>query len=68
MSREIDFSCDAATFRNTAEWQALDGAELENGTKRTVRNQQFIYFDGYWIRYYQPPSDTLEARKNLIDP
>ena len=67
MSREIDFSCDAATFRNTAEWQALDGAELENGTKRTIRNQQFIYFDGYWIRYYQPPSDTLEARKNLIE-
>jgi len=26
-----------------------------------------IYYDGYWIRYYEPPSDNLLARKRLIE-
>ena len=26
-----------------------------------------IFFDGYWIRYYEPPTETLTAKKILID-
>lgn len=26
-----------------------------------------IFYDGYWIRYYEPPEDRLSARKTLID-
>jgi len=25
------------------------------------------FYDGYWIRYYEPPEDRLSARKALID-
>ncbi len=41
--------------------------DLENGTRREVDGKECIYFDGYWIRYYDPPEDTLAARKRLID-
>ena len=37
-----------------------------NGVQRTVEGRECIYFDGYWIRYYPPPEDALEARKALI--
>ncbi|MDH3715922.1 MAG: hypothetical protein OET44_18980 [Gammaproteobacteria bacterium] len=39
----------------------------ENGTRREVDDKECIYYDGYWIRYYSPPDDTLTARKRLID-
>jgi hypothetical protein len=39
----------------------------ENGTRREVDGKECIYYDGYWIRYYSPPDDTLTARKRLID-
>jgi hypothetical protein len=39
----------------------------ENGTRRKVDGKECIYYDGYWIRYYSPPDDTLTARKRLID-
>ncbi|MDZ7839665.1 MAG: hypothetical protein U5R46_02420 [Gammaproteobacteria bacterium] len=26
-----------------------------------------IYYDGYWIRYYEPPAESLLARKRLIE-
>jgi len=39
----------------------------ENGTRREVDGKECVYYDGYWIRYYSPPDDTLTARKRLID-
>ena len=38
----------------------------ENGTVRVVDGRDRIYFNGYWIVYYPPPRESLEARKNLI--
>jgi hypothetical protein len=26
-----------------------------------------VYFDGYWIKYYEPPTDSLAAKKALIE-
>ena len=38
-----------------------------NGARRLVDGIEFIFFDGYWIRYYAPMEDTLANRKLLID-
>ena len=65
MSVSMDFSCDSTTFRRGSQWQSAE--PLKNGTRRTVNDQEFVFYDDYWIRYYQPPPETLEARKNLIE-
>ncbi len=40
---------------------------VANGTRRRIGGKECIYYDGYWIRYYAPPADTLSARKALIE-
>ena len=42
-------------------------AEPENGERRTIDTIEHVYYDGYWIRYYAPPDDSLANRKRLID-
>ena len=39
----------------------------ENGDRRIVDSVEYVFFDGYWIRYYTPLEDTLANRKRLID-
>jgi len=41
--------------------------KVKNGTRKDIGAKPCIYFDGYWIRYYPPPKDSLTAKKNLID-
>lgn len=67
MISKIDLACNADSFRNGAEWQAESGTVIDNGTRRTVNDQEFVFYDGYWIRYYHRPAETLEAKKNLIE-
>jgi len=38
-----------------------------NGIRQNFDGKECIYYDGYWIRYYEAPKDTLAARKRLID-
>lgn len=48
----------------------LKPVEIErpkNGTVKEVKGIRSIYYDGYWIRYYEPPADSLIARKRLIE-
>ena len=40
---------------------------IENGTIREIDSVPHIYYDNYWIRYYEPPPDTLSAKKKLLD-
>jgi hypothetical protein len=40
---------------------------VANGTVAERAGKACIYYDGYWIRYYTPPEDGLQARKTLID-
>lgn len=40
--------------------------EVENGTVRTIDGEDRIYYDGYWIRYYEVPNN-LAYKKQLID-
>jgi hypothetical protein len=37
------------------------------GTKRLIEGQWRVYYDGYWIKAYDPPADTLGAKKRLIE-
>src|SRR6476469_2047070 len=37
------------------------------GEKRIIDGQMRVYYDGYWIKVYDPPADTLLAKKRLIE-
>jgi hypothetical protein len=41
--------------------------EIPSGTKRLINGQWRVYYDGYWIKAYDPPADTLGAKKRLIE-
>ena len=40
--------------------------EVRNGTIRKMNEQERVYYDGYWIRYYDVPN-SLAYKKSLID-
>lgn len=37
------------------------------GTERVIDGRARVYYYGYWIRAYDAPADTLQAKKQLID-
>jgi hypothetical protein len=41
--------------------------ETPRGTKRFVGGQWRVFYDGYWIKAYEAPADTLQAKKKLIE-
>ena len=41
--------------------------KIKNGSKTEIDGKNRIYYDGYWIRYYAPPAETLTAKKELLD-
>jgi hypothetical protein len=41
--------------------------EIPRGTKQVIDGRQRIYFDGYWIKTYEVPSDSLLTKKRLIE-
>ncbi len=63
----MDFPQSTITFRSGPEWQPAAGQQIQNGTRRIIEDQEFVFYDDYWIRYYQPPAETMEAKKNLIE-
>lgn len=42
-------------------------SEPANGDRRSVDTIEYVFYDGYWIRYYAPLQDSLANRKRLID-
>ena len=58
-------------FTNPADPMATATENLDskpaNGDRRVVDSIEYVYYDGYWIRYYAPIEDTLASRKRLID-
>ncbi len=42
-------------------------AEPSRGTKSVIDGRERIYLDGYWIKTYEVPADTLLAKKQLIE-
>jgi hypothetical protein len=48
----------------------VDGAmdtEIAPGTKRLSDGIWRVFYDGYWIKAYEVPADTLLAKKRLIE-
>jgi hypothetical protein len=43
------------------------GEPLENGAKRAVNGHWHVHYDGYWIKAYDAPADTLLTKKKLIE-
>lgn len=41
--------------------------EVSQGTRKLCEGVWRVYYDGYWIRAYEVPADTLVARKQLIE-
>lgn len=39
----------------------------DEGTRRIINGEERVFYDGYWIKTYKVPADTLEAKKRLID-
>lgn len=39
----------------------------EEGARSFVDGEERVYYDGYWIKVYPVPADTLEAKKRLIE-
>lgn len=57
------------TTLNTANFTAekTEGTSpVANGTIQTVNGKRSIFYDGYWIRYYEVPQDEYSERKDLI--
>jgi len=40
---------------------------ITTGTQQTIDGQRRVYYDGYWIKAYDVPADTLTAKKRLIE-
>jgi hypothetical protein len=40
--------------------------QVPNGSRRDINGTPHVYYDGYWIKYYEPPEDSLDAKKRLI--
>jgi hypothetical protein len=41
--------------------------QIPSGTERVIDGRQRVYYDGYWIKAYEVPADTLLAKKKLIE-
>jgi hypothetical protein len=39
---------------------------IENGTRKSVDGIPRVYYEGYWIKCYEPPLNNLKAKKSLI--
>jgi len=37
------------------------------GTRRMFDGEERVFYDGYWIKTYPVPADTLDAKKRLIE-
>ncbi len=40
---------------------------VKEGTLDLIDGKPVIFYDGYWIRYYAPPENSLVEKKRLID-
>src|SRR6185369_15426322 len=46
---------------------ACNEANPPEGTRRLIDGQERVLYDGYWIKTYPVPADSLDAKKRLIE-
>ena len=56
-----------ATARSASVTSVQNAPKIDNGTRQQIDGKDFIYYDGYWVRYYKPLEESLASRKALID-
>ena len=39
---------------------------IPDGTVKIIDGVRRIHYDGYWLKVYEPPADSLDAKKKLI--
>jgi len=44
-----------------------EDGQVAAGTTRLVDGQERVYYEGYWIKTYPVPEDTLQAKRHLIE-
>lgn len=44
----------------------IDGS-IENGTRNVFHGLEYVFYHGCWVRYYEPPKESLASKKLLID-
>ena len=52
--------------RHSTDHTVADTSHPENGTIGGHDGKICIYMDGYWIRYYAPPANTMSEKRALI--
>lgn len=53
-------------MKNISAKPTVKDSEVRNGTIREYQGKICIYIDGYWIRYYAPPPNTMAEKRELI--
>jgi hypothetical protein len=44
----------------------MEEAGLEDGAKRAIDGEWRVHYGGYWVKAYDAPADSLQAKKSLI--
>ena len=44
-----------------------DEAGIRDGAKRAIDGEWRVFYGGYWVKAYDAPADTLQAKKTLIE-
>jgi hypothetical protein len=44
----------------------MEEAGLEEGAKRAIGGEWRVHYGGYWVKAYDAPADSLQAKKGLI--
>ncbi|MCY4275331.1 MAG: hypothetical protein OXE41_08060 [Gammaproteobacteria bacterium] len=47
--------------------EKANSKKFVNGSLQKTNGIQKIFYDGYWIRYYEPPQESFSAKKQLLD-
>lgn len=42
-------------------------ATTPNGSRRVIEGVERVFYDGYWIKAYPPPADSLRTKRLLIE-
>src|SRR3989442_4530761 len=58
---------DGFVGRSSPEDTIVPHPQVAAGTTCLIDGQQLVYYEGYWIKTYPVPDDTLQAKKHLIE-
>jgi len=66
MNSQKNTSASASNSENSGTSSQAELIPPENGTIRENNGKICIFMDGYWVRYYAPPPNTMAEKRSLI--